>query len=77
MYMHPNSFMWLQEQDREAYIHQRALERLAREGGEHRPGEDRGGINFAQKLRAALAAVASIFPGGSANTPSLTGSTSA
>ncbi|MEP6639027.1 MAG: hypothetical protein ABJC39_06725, partial [Chloroflexota bacterium] len=69
--------MWLQEQDREAYIHQRGLERLAREGGEHRPGEDRGGINFAKKVRAAISALTGAFSGGSTGTPSLTGSTSA
>ncbi len=77
MYMHPKTFMWLQEQDREAYIHQRALERLAREGGEHRPGEDRGGINFAKKLRSAVSALTGAFSGGSADGPSLTGSPSA
>ncbi len=77
MYMHPKTYMWLQDQDREAYIHQRGLERLAREGVEHRPGDDRGGINFARKFRAAMSALAGAFSSGSQDTPNLSGSASA
>ena len=44
MYMHPKTFLWLQEQDRERMFQQRALQRAAREGGEQRPGLVRGGI---------------------------------
>ena len=44
MYMHPETHLWLQEQDRERMFQQRALERAARSGGEQRPGLVRGGI---------------------------------
>ena len=44
MYMHPKTYLWLQEQDRERMFQQRALQRLAESGGEHRPGLVRGGI---------------------------------
>ena len=44
MYMHPKTFLWLQEQDRERMFQQRALQRAAQSGGEHRPGLVRGGI---------------------------------
>ena len=44
MYMHPKTYLWLQEQDREREFQQRALERAARSGGEQRPGLVRGGI---------------------------------
>ena len=44
MYMHPKTFLWIQEQDRERMFQQRALERAARSGGEQRPGIVRGGI---------------------------------
>jgi hypothetical protein len=44
MYMHPKTYLWLQEQDRERMFQQRALQRAARSGGEQRPGIVRGGI---------------------------------
>ena len=44
MYMHPKTYLWIQEQDRERMFQQRALERAARAGGEQRPGVVRGGI---------------------------------
>ena len=44
MYMHPKTFLWIQEQDRERMFQQRALERAARSGGEQRPGIVRGGL---------------------------------
>ena len=44
MYMHPKTFLWIQEQDRERMFQQRALERAARSGGEQRPGLVRGGL---------------------------------
>ncbi len=44
MYMHPKTYLWLQEQDREREFQQRALQRAARSGGEQRPGLVRGGI---------------------------------
>ena len=44
MYMHPKTFLWIQEQDRERMFQQRALERAAKSGGEQRPGIVRGGL---------------------------------
>ena len=44
MYMHPKTYLWIQEQDRERMFQQRALQRAARSGGEQRPGLVRGGI---------------------------------
>ena len=44
MYMHPKTYLWIQEQDRERMFQQRALERAARSGGEQRPGLVRGGL---------------------------------
>ena len=44
MYMHPKTYLWLQEQDREREFQQRALQRAAHSGGEQRPGMVRGGI---------------------------------
>jgi len=44
MYMHPKTYLWLQEQDREREFQQRALQRAAQSGGEQRPGLVRGGI---------------------------------
>ena len=44
MYMHPKTFLWLNELDRERTMTQRALERAAR-GGEPDDGVARGGIN--------------------------------
>jgi hypothetical protein len=58
MYMHPKTYLWLQEQDRERMLTERALQRAAREGGEQRPGLVRGGISsFADFLRKAGSAV--------------------
>jgi hypothetical protein len=44
MYMHPETFLWLHEQDRERQATKRALERAAR-GGERDDGTARGGIS--------------------------------
>jgi hypothetical protein len=52
VYMHPETYIWMVEQDRERAMAQRAFERAAREGGEQRPGLARGGISaFARVLR--------------------------
>jgi hypothetical protein len=52
VYMHPETHIWMVEQDRERAMAQRALERAAREGGDQRPGVARGGItSFARVLR--------------------------
>ncbi len=58
MYMHPKTFLWIQEQDRERMFQQRALERAARSGGEQRPGLVRGGLASIVKFvrQAAVAA---------------------
>ena len=52
MHMHPDTYLWLVEQDRERAMTKRALERAAREGGEQHPGLERGGISgFVRTLR--------------------------
>ena len=72
--MHPKTFLWLQEQDRERAMTQRALERAARSGGEQRPGLARGGITgFARILRRAGAAATSLHLGGPRPTADLSG----
>ena len=76
MYMHPKTYLWLQEQDRERMLTERALQRAAREGGEQRPGLARGGItSFARLLRKAGYAVTHIRVSGPRETSSLSGST--
>lgn len=55
MHMHPNTYLWLQEQDRERMFQQRALQRAAQSGGEQRPGIVRGGIaNIVKFVRQGL-----------------------
>ena len=52
MHMHPDTYLWLVEQDRERAMTKRALERAAREGGEQHPDVERGGISgFVRVLR--------------------------
>ena len=43
MYRDPDTYLRMLEQDRERMQTERALQRGAREGGEQRPGLDRGG----------------------------------
>jgi hypothetical protein len=43
--MHPDTYLWLVDQDRERAMTKRALERAAREGGQQHPGLERGGIS--------------------------------
>jgi hypothetical protein len=72
--MHPETYLWMVEQDRERAMAQRALERAARSGGEHRPGLARGGItSFARVLRRAGEAVTLGHLGGSRPTTHLSG----
>jgi hypothetical protein len=72
--MHPKTYLWLQEQDRERMLTERALQRAAREGGEQRPGMARGGISsFTSLLRRAGSAVTNIHFGGTRPTPGLSG----
>jgi hypothetical protein len=64
MHMHPETHLWLVEQDRERAMIQRALERAAREGGTQQPGLVRGGItSFARVLGRVGSAASSLFPG--------------
>jgi hypothetical protein len=72
MYMHPRTYLLLQEQDRERMLSERALQRAAREGGVQRPGLARGGISsFARLLRKAGTAAANIRLGGASPTSDL------
>ena len=65
LYMHPRTFLWMQEQDRERMLAQHALERAARAGGEQRPGLARGGISsFARLVRKSGSALTHIRLGG-------------
>ena len=57
MYLHPNDYLWMAEQDRDRAMAQRALERAARSGGNDQPGAVRGGLtSLAAILRRAAAA---------------------
>ena len=74
MYMHPTTFLWLNELDREREMTQRALERAAR-GGEPDNGAARGGIS--RIIGKARDAVTHIHFGGSPSATPLTGPTGA
>jgi hypothetical protein len=72
--MHPETYIWLQEQDREHEMTKRALERAARSGGEQRPGLARGGISsFVRVLHVIASAADNIRFGGSRSNSDLTG----
>ena len=74
MHMHPDSYLWLIEQDRERALAQRALERAAREGGEQRPGLARGGISgLIRVLRTVASATINLRSAGPSGTSQLTG----
>ena len=65
MYRDPDTYLRMLEQDRERMQTERALQRAAREGGEQRPGLERGGISsFARFLRKAGSAATNIRLGG-------------
>jgi hypothetical protein len=73
MYMHPKTYLWLQEQDRERMFQQRALQRAAQSGGEQRPGLVRGGIaSIVKFIRQATGGPAATDP-----TSQLTGASNA
>jgi hypothetical protein len=75
MYMHPETYLRLIEQDREREMAQRALERAARSGGEQRPGLARGGINrIVGALQQAGGVITQLRLGGPRTTSSLDGS---
>lgn len=74
MYLHPNEFLWMVEQDRDRAMAQRALERAARSGGEGQPGAVRGGLSsFVGILRRVAASTTQVRLGGSNPTAPLSG----
>ena len=77
MYMHPKTYLWLQEQDRERMFQQRALQRLAEEGGEKRPGLVRGGIASIVRFVRKATSPSIGDPTGTDAGPQLTGAASA
>ena len=78
MYMHPTTYLWMLEQDRDREMAQRALERAARSGGTQRPGLLRGGFSgFTRILRRAGSAATNLHIGGSSPASDLTGPTGA
>jgi hypothetical protein len=77
VYMHPETYLWLVEQDRERAMTKRALERAAREGGAQHPGLARGGITgFIRALRQTVATI-HIRPAGPDRNVRLSGPTGA
>jgi hypothetical protein len=77
MYMYPNAHLWLQEQDRERMLAQRALQRAAREGRDQRADVDRGGINAFARLRNAVSSALQIRLGTGRSTNDLSGTSAA
>ena len=77
MYMHPKTFLWIQEQDRERMFQQRALERAARSGGEQRPGIVRGGLASIVKFVRHAASPRAAGPTKTGSTSQLTGASNA
>ncbi len=74
MHRFPETYLLLQEQDRERAATKQALERAARSGGEQRPGLARGGLTgFARVLRGAAFAVTHIGQTGRSGNTSVTG----
>ena len=76
MYLHPKTFLWLHEVDREREATQRALERAAR-GGEPDDGVARGGISLTRALGRARDAISHPGTGGPRSASPLTGPTGA
>ena len=76
MYMHPKTFLWMHEMDRERDATKRALERAAR-GGEPDDGVARGGISLTKALGRARDAITHPGPRGPRSTTPLTGSSGA
>ena len=77
MYMHPKTYLWLQEQDRERMFQQRALQRAAQSGGEHKPGIVRGGIASIVKFVRQATSPRAGGPAATDSTPQLTGASNA
>jgi len=77
MYLHPKTFLWLHEMDREHEATKRALERAAR-GGEPDDGVARGGISLTRALGRARDSIAHLGANGPGTaSPPLTGPTGA
>ena len=76
MYLHPKTFLWLHEMDRERESTQRALERAAR-GGEPDDGGVRGGISLTRAFGRARDAITNPGTGGPRSASPLTGPTGA
>ena len=76
MYMHPKTYLWLHEQDREHEATQAALERAAR-AGKPDDGVVRGGISISHALDRARTAVSQVLGGGPRSSSPLTGSAGA
>ena len=75
MYLHPNDYLTMLDQERERQMARNALERAARSGGEGRPGLARGGISgLARVLRGAASAIAHARTGTTGQTGQPTGS---
>ena len=72
MYMHPTTFLWLNEIDREREMTQRALERAAR-AGEPDDGVAKGGISLTRAFGKARDAVSHLHVGGPRSASPLTG----
>ena len=77
MHMHPETYLWLIEQDRERAMTKRALERAAREGGEQHPERDRGGISGLVRVLQTAAATFHIGSAGTGQNVRLSGPTGA
>ena len=74
MYLHPNDYLWMADQDRERAMAQRALERAARTGGEVHSSTLRGGISsIVGILRRAAASTTNLGPGDSSPTAPMSG----
>ena len=74
MYLHPNDYLRMAEQDRDRAMAQRALERAARSGGQDQPGAFRGGLtSLAAIIRRAAASTSQIRLGGARPAAPLSG----
>jgi hypothetical protein len=77
VYLHPETHIWLIEQDRERAMAKKALERAAREGGQQNPGVERGGISGLVRVIRQSAAAIHLGPATSGRNTRLSGPTGA
>ena len=74
MYLHPNDYLWMADQDRERAMAQRALERAARTGARSIPSTLRGGISsIVGILRRAAASTTNLGLGDASPTAPMNG----